>query len=94
MTAPTRRPTVTMPSRDDLAADEIVIAVTSRPDSFDRVSLFAYWLDDYLPADGVRAQVFHVVLAEFVARNRRRGQTVRGFNDQTAAMLADLNIAA
>ncbi len=42
------------------------ISLGQNPDTGGRVQFTAFWLDDYLPPDGVRGQVFNTNLDRFV----------------------------
>lgn len=69
------------PTRDEFtSANELIVHVDAAavPDGFNRVQFFAFWPTDqeWVPG-GVRAQVFHTDLDEFVERTKRDGKTVR-----------------
>ncbi len=55
---------------------EIVVKVKGRAHNGDDI-FFAYWLDAYLPPNGVRGQIFVEPLDTFVKRNQQRGNRVR-----------------
>ncbi|MFI5891968.1 hypothetical protein ACIA5D_17845 [Actinoplanes sp. NPDC051513] len=48
-----------------------------KPDDLGRLQFTASWLDEWLTPAGVRRQVFHTNLADFIARDEARGKTVR-----------------
>lgn len=72
--------TASMPSPEDftLPTETIVYPKSGEKlDDLGRIQFTAFWLDDYLPPNGVRGQVFHTNLADFIARDEARGKTVR-----------------
>ncbi|MFI5934742.1 hypothetical protein [Actinoplanes sp. NPDC051494] len=72
--------TVAIPSRGDFTSPTETIVYPkagSRADERGRSQFTAFWLDDYLPPDGVRGQVFHTSLIDFIARHEAQGKTVR-----------------
>lgn len=84
---------MTIPRREDLAPNEVALSITSdRLDEQGRVQFTAHWLDDYLPPSGVRAQVFHTNLADFVHRQHRTGHRVTALDEHTHKLLDSLNL--
>ena len=69
--------TAPMPTRDEIGANEVFVQVRSGPDHLGRVQFTAFWLDDYLPPNGVRGQVFNTLLDEYIARCEQDGRKVR-----------------
>lgn len=73
--------TAATPTRDQFTSpDQFIVHVdrAATPDGFNRVQFFAYWpTDQECVPGGVRAQVFHADLDDFVRRARASGQAVR-----------------
>lgn len=83
---------VTIPQRDEIGHNEVLLTITGEFDELGRVRFVAYWLgtDAMTPPTGVRAQVSCTNLKRYVEREHRSGRTVRGYDAATRAALADL----
>ena len=55
----------------------MLIDIHQGPDHKGRHYFTAYWLDDYLPPLGVRAQHFRAAVSEFIEHNKERGKVVQ-----------------
>jgi hypothetical protein len=72
-----------MPVRAHVRPGEALVQITDRePDGFGRMQFTVFWLGhtphvEPGPHHGVRGQVFHARLDDFIAERARRGQTVR-----------------
>ena len=70
-----------IPTREDFTSPNEVIVhhnADVKPDDYGRFQFTAFWLTDqeWVPG-GVRGQVFHTSLAEFIARDEKAGRKVR-----------------
>jgi hypothetical protein len=82
-----------IPAKETLAPDEVAIRIHSEAfDDFGRVQFTAFWLDDYLPPNGVRGQVFHTNLADFVRRNVAGDRKVTALDEHALTLLDDLEL--
>lgn len=71
---------MTTPANTDFTSDtEVIVHIRAGaiPDSLSRLQFTAFWLDDYLPPDGVRGQVFYTSLDNFIAADEAKGRKVR-----------------
>ena len=70
-----------VPSREDFTCDnEVIVRLQSgaKPDAFNRIDARSvFWLQEYLVPFGVRGQVFHADLAQFIAGEQAEGTPVR-----------------
>jgi hypothetical protein len=83
--------TVTIPREEDLADNAMAIRIIGDLDDLGHARFTAFWREDYLltPA-GVRGQVFHARLADFVRRNTRGGRHVVALDEHTRTLLDSL----
>lgn len=80
--------TALIPTRDELGPNDVLVHIPAdaRPDNFGRVQFTAFWLDDYLPPNGVRGQVFHADPEKFAAGIERRGEKVRSWSPEEGVL--------
>lgn len=78
--------TATMPACDEIGSNDVLVQTLSKPDNLGRVRFAAFWIDDYLPPNGVRGQVFNTLLAKFTADCERDGKKVRHWNPKEGVL--------
>lgn len=81
-------------TKHQLADNEFAFELVEQTDTGDYVGIrsgrwrfFAYWLDDYLPPDGVRGQMFDTWIENWITQRLLKGEKVTPLDNAGRAIL-------